>query len=43
MAVAIGKRLHIIQLICISAIGIILATYTSDNLCEELLGRTYGI
>jgi hypothetical protein len=24
-------------------IGIILATYTADNLFEELFGRTYGI
>jgi hypothetical protein len=43
MAVIIGKQLYLLQLVATSMIGVILATYTADNLFEELFGRTYGI
>jgi len=33
----------LVQLIATSMIGVIIATYTTDNLFEELFGRTYGI
>ena len=42
-AVVIARQLYLIQLICVSSIGIILATYTTDNLFENVFGRTYGV
>jgi hypothetical protein len=32
-----------VQLICISTIGIILATYTADNLFEVVYGNTFAL
>jgi integral membrane sensor domain MASE1 len=43
LSVVISKQLYLIQLVCLSSIGIILCTYTTDNLFEALIGRTYGI
>jgi hypothetical protein len=42
-AVALSKQLYLIQLVCISSIGIVLATYTTDNLIESLFGRTWAV
>ena len=43
LSVVISKQLYLIQLVCLSSIGIILCTYTTDNMFEALIGRTYGI
>lgn len=43
VAVSLSKQLYPIHLICVSAIGIILSTYTTDNLFEIAFGRTYAI
>lgn len=42
MAVSFTKQLYLVQLICVSAIGIILSTYTTDNLFEVLFGQTFA-
>jgi hypothetical protein len=43
LAVVLSKHLYMLQLICVSAIGIILSTYTCDNMFEILLGKTYAL
>lgn len=43
LAVVISKHIYLIQLVLVASIGIILSTYTTDNLFENVFGRTYGI
>jgi hypothetical protein len=43
LAVILSKHLYLVQLICFSSIGIIISTYTCDNLFEAIFGRTYAL
>lgn len=43
LAVSFTRQLHLVQLILISSIGIILSTYTTDNLFEVLYGQTFAV
>jgi hypothetical protein len=43
LAVILTKHLYLVQLICVAAIGIILATYSCDNLYENIMGHTYAL
>jgi hypothetical protein len=43
LAVSFTRQLYLVQLICISSIGIILSTYTTDNLFEVLYGKTFAL
>lgn len=43
VAVQFTRQLYLIQLICISSIGIILSTYTADNLFEVMYGKTFAL
>ena len=43
LVVSFTRQLYLIQLVCISSIGIIFSTYTADNLFEVVLGRTWAL
>ncbi len=43
LAVSFTRQLYLLQLICISSIGIIFCTYTADNLFEIVYGKTYAL
>lgn len=43
LAVSLTRQLYLAQLICVSTIGIILSTYTADNLFEVGLGKTFAL
>ncbi|CDW90104.1 UNKNOWN [Stylonychia lemnae] len=43
LAVSFTRQLYLLQLICVSSIGIIMSTYTADNLFEILYGKTFGL
>lgn len=43
LAVSFTRQLYLVQLICISTIGIIVSTYTADNLFEASYGSTFAL